>query len=107
MSWTHRTLIVPASLAPTCRALAAGVPGGSGMWVTPLSPTGEAPATHYISAGKLMTSFVALLEDPQALSAATGVPLEQATAILSACVVSTGAPRAVLGAMGLQMMEAA
>ena len=45
------------------RELAATVagPSGSGMWTTPLSATGQEPATHWISAGLISEDFAALL----------------------------------------------
>ena len=47
-----RTLIVPDANVDLARAIAASFgPGGSGMWISELSPTGDAPATHYISTG--------------------------------------------------------
>lgn len=61
--WTHRTIIVPAPIVEPARAACAGLagPGGSGMFTTPLSPTGEAPPTHYISSGLIETQFADLL----------------------------------------------
>ncbi len=47
-----RTLIVPDAQVALARAIAAALaPGGAGMWTTPLSPTGTAPATHWASSG--------------------------------------------------------
>jgi len=47
-----RTLIVPDANVDLARAIATSFgPGGDGMWITPLSPTGAEPATHYISTG--------------------------------------------------------
>ena len=47
-----RTLIVPAASVDLARAIATSFgPGGEGMWITPLSASGLAPATHYISTG--------------------------------------------------------
>lgn len=61
--WTHRTIIVPATHVEASRAACAGLagPGGSGMFMTPLSPTGEAPPTHYISSGLIESPFADLL----------------------------------------------
>lgn len=61
--WTHRTIIVPASIAEPARAACAGLagPGGSGMFETPLSATGMFPATHYISSGPIEQPFADLL----------------------------------------------
>lgn len=58
---TFATLIVTAADAPTSRAIAAAFgPGGVGMWVTPLSASGNEPATHYISSGFIPAEFVSL-----------------------------------------------
>ena len=63
MSWVHRCLIVPAEHVELARVLCATLagPGGSGMFTTPLSPTGQEPATHYISAGAVEEPFAQLL----------------------------------------------
>lgn len=107
-AWTHRTMIVPAALAPLARQLAAGIAGesGQGMWQTPLSATGAAPATHYISAGLVWPEFAALLTDPQAIVARSGgaVDLATAQALASASVVSTDPAASVLAAQGLQIV---
>ena len=61
--WVHRTIIVPAAVVGAARAACAGLagPGGSGMFTTPLSTTGEAPPTHYISSGLIEAPFADLL----------------------------------------------
>lgn len=61
--WTHRTIIVPATIAESARAACAGLagPGGSNMFTTPLSATGMFPATHYISSGLIEDQFANLL----------------------------------------------
>lgn len=61
--WVHRTIIVPAPLVEAARAACAGLagPGGSNMFTTSISPTGEAPPTHYISSGMIEAPFAALL----------------------------------------------
>lgn len=108
--WTHRTIIVPAALAPLARALAAGIAGesGAGMWERGLSPTGDAPATHYISAGLVWPQFAALLADPAGIVAAAGgaVSLDQAQALVSASIVTTDPAEAALTAAGLQYVRA-
>jgi len=59
----HRTIIIPASVQPNARALCKGLAGvaGDGMFVTGLSATGKAPATHYISSGPISIDMAALL----------------------------------------------
>ena len=63
MSWTYRCLIVENSQVELARSLTATIAGssGDGMWTTPLSPTGELPATHWISAGLIAENFAAIL----------------------------------------------
>ena len=53
MSDIFRTLIVPVTTAPFARDIAAalGGPGGAYMWQTPLAPSVDGPATHYVSSG--------------------------------------------------------
>lgn len=61
MADVFRTLIVTASNAPLAREIAASFgSGGSGMWTTPLSPSGLMPATHYISTGYIPPEFANL-----------------------------------------------
>jgi len=104
-NWVHRVMIVPAQLVDLCRQLAASFESGSGMFMTPLSPTGQAPATHYISSGAIWEQFADLLASPEALSQGAGIPIEQAQAILGACTVSEADPWSVLGELGLGLCE--
>ena len=61
MADTFSTLIVTSADADTARAIAAAFgPGGVNMWLTPLSASGNEPATHYISSGYIPAEFVAL-----------------------------------------------
>lgn len=81
MAWVTRTIIVPAAYVDgaraACEALAGA--GGSGMYTVPLSPTGEAPATHWVSSGAIDQEFADLLDSPAALSAvATAAGLDPA-----------------------------
>lgn len=61
--WVHRTIIVPVAIAGAARAACAGLagPGGYNMFTTSISPTGEAPPTHYISSGMIEAPFADLL----------------------------------------------
>ena len=63
MTDIFRTLIVPAADAPLARQIAVTLSpsGGSNMWVQGLSPTGEPPATHYVSTGLIGPDFAALV----------------------------------------------
>lgn len=60
---TLRTIIIPASVQPNARALCKALAGiaGDGMFITGLSATGKAPATHYISSGPISEGMAALL----------------------------------------------
>lgn len=57
-----RTLIVQANQVELAREVGASYSaGGEGMFVTPLSSTGQYPATHYISSGLIPEELDALL----------------------------------------------
>ena len=58
-----RTLVVPSAHAPLARQICATLApsGGSAVLQTGLSPTGEAPATHYVSTGWMDADFAALM----------------------------------------------
>jgi len=53
-----RTIIVPADEQAEAQAIAAEYPGGAGMFTTACSPTGDLPATDYISSGMLSVEIV-------------------------------------------------
>lgn len=74
--WVHRTIIVPVVFAEAGRTACAGLagPGGSGMFTTPLSPTGEAPPTHFISSGLIEAPFADLLPLTSVSYAEDGTP---------------------------------
>ena len=74
--WVHRTIIVPAAIAGVARAACAGLagPGGSNMFTTPVSPTGEAPPTHFISSGLIEAPFADLLPLTSVTYAENGTP---------------------------------
>ena len=63
MSWVHRCMIVPTEHVDFARSLCATLAGegGSGMFTTPLSPTGDYPPTHWISSGLIEDAFADLL----------------------------------------------
>lgn len=103
-SWAFRTMIVPAALAPTCRALAASSPSGAGMWTTGLSASGNAPATHFVSSGLIWQQFADMLASPSALAAGAGIPLAQAQSILSACDVSQEPGLTAVARLGLKLV---
>jgi hypothetical protein len=113
MSYTFRTLILPAAQVPLAQALAAGVsgPAGSGMWTTGLSPNATAPATHYVSTGMIDAQFVAVLTDADALYAAcqaagASVTLAQCQALIAGSDVTDEAPFDAFARLGLQLVQA-
>lgn len=60
---TYRCIIVPDAQVQYARDISAAAAGtaGAGMYTTPLSSTGELPATHWISAGLISQSFADML----------------------------------------------
>ena len=108
--WTHRTIIVPDPVVVparmACEALAGA--GGSGMYSVPLSPTGELPATHWISSGLIEQAFADLLASPDGLTAvATQAGLDPAplVAIVAASDISDEPADAALARLGLQLCQ--
>ena len=111
MPWVHRTIIVPdAVVVPArlaCEALAGA--GGSGMYSVPLSPTGELPATHWISSGLIEQEFADLLANPDALTAvatAAGIDPAPLVAIVAAADISDEPADVALARLGLQLCHA-
>ena len=87
MIYVHRTMIVPATIVEQVRTLASTFPSTTGMWTVPLRQIGGTEVTHYISAGPVAADMAVLMEDPQAVADATGIPLAQAEGILGQCIV--------------------
>lgn len=126
-----RTLIIPAAHVTLARAIAASFgPGGMGMWTTPLSASGNEPATHYISSGYIPAEFVSLspcttwtqeedgnwaVADHYAGDAATvamyaqqaGLPftLAEVEGIFSRADVSVQEPFVAMGRLGFQIIN--
>lgn len=126
MTWLFRTMIVPDSIVATVRSLADSFgPAASGMWATPLSPTGELPATHWISSGFVGDDFAAVLPlshyvddvwvtepyDPAAfiaMCATYGIEaptVEQITQIMGLVDVSEQESLAAMERLGLQIVN--
>lgn len=63
MSDVYRNLVIPADQAPLARLIAETLDpvNCQGMFQTGLSPTGDEPATHYISSGGISEGFAALV----------------------------------------------
>ena len=127
MRWVHRCLIVPAEHVELARVLCETLagPGGSGMFTTPLSPTGTEPSTHFISAGAVEEPFAQLLplaEFPSdaepviypgqpdlvaqmATAQGMDITLEQVQALLAASDVSEQEAFTALARLGLQITQ--
>lgn len=121
--WTNRTLVVPSAQVEFAHLLTATIagPSGAGMWTTPLSLTGEMPATHWISSGLIDQQFAALLPlteypadgDPvhtpghpevcAHLATEAGVPTtpEQVAALFAASSVTAEDSHTAMARMGL------
>lgn len=106
--YVHRTIILPAAITTTCQQLSEALsgPAGAGMWVTALSPTGAAPATHYISSGMISEEFAAMISDPHVMlagctQAELDVTLAGCEVILGTADVSEDEPFAALTRLGL------
>lgn len=124
--YVHRTMIIPAPLVELARNLAVGLAGepASGMWETGLSPTGEEPATHYVSSGMIEDTFAEMIVDAEAMHAATvaagvEVPLEHLQALVTTSTVTDGTfldeegnlqsegPHQTFARLGLQLVVSA
>ena len=107
-----KTLIVTDAIVADVRALADAYPPGppTGLTVA-LSPTGEAPATHWGASGNMADEFVSLWDlDATGFAAGAasllGVTLTQAKAqeILDGSHMSSTSVWVVLDSMELQMV---
>lgn len=127
---SFRTLILPASVTPLAREIAATLsPGGSGMWTTGLSPTGAEPATHFISTGLISPEFAHMVPEqtweqvdgawtqtgstpgnPEAVTEACNaagleVTLAQVLAVFDAADATEQEPFVALGRLGLVLTQ--
>jgi hypothetical protein len=123
---SRRCMIVEDAYAQLARALAVGLAGPSGdrMWVTPLSASGNLPATHWITEGVIGDEFAALMplaavaEDgataqvspgmagevyAQAQAIGVAVTLAQVSALFAHCDITEQEPFAAMARKGLQM----
>lgn len=133
MSDIFRTLILPAEVTPLAQEIAATLsPAGAGMWTTGISPTGTAPATHYISSGLIGPDFAFMVPlqvweideagqwqlvstepgNPDAVTAACNaagleVTLEQVEAIFAVADVTEQEPFTAMGRLGLSIIQEA
>lgn len=125
----HRTFIVPAAAVGMARAMCEGLAGaaGAGMFITELSATGSAPATHFVSSGPISDEMAALLPlttvdaegnvttapgDPAyvvelAAQAGITVTVEQVAGLLASVDVSDQAPFDAMARLGLKLVQRA
>ena len=130
--WAFRTLVTTAATTPLARDIAATLSptAGQNMWLTGLSATGNAPATHYVSTGLISPEFAALVPeqmweqdengdwvqtgstpgDPVAcydLCVASGMTVTQAqvNAVYAASDVTQQEPFTAFGRLGLAMVQ--
>lgn len=101
-----RTMVVAAAIAPMARDLALAIPGGSRMFVAGYSPTGAAPATHFVNEGWILQVFADAMSDPEILVPVLAqygqvMSLAQATALLSQAIVSDRPAAEVLAELGV------
>ena len=123
----HRTFIVPAAVVGMARAMCEGLAGsaGAGMFITELSSTGTAPATHFVSSGPISDEMAALLPlttvnpdgstttapgDPAyvvelAAQAGITVTVEQVAGLLASVDVSDQAPFDAMARLGLKLVQ--
>ncbi len=95
MADIFRTMILPAATTPVAQQIAAALsPAGAGMWTTPLSTTGQEPATHYISTGFIGEDFAYMVpeqtweQDEEGLWSCVANEGGNASAVYDACVAA-------------------
>lgn len=64
MTLKSAVFIIPAAYQAAGNALAESMGWGLGTYSVALSPTGEAPATHYCCRADVTEGFLAMLADP-------------------------------------------
>lgn len=118
MSDPHCCIIVRAERVDPARNLAdCASPRGAGMFTAACSPSGQPPATHYISSGPLSPQFVALLlagdaagvyAAAQAGAAARGMELtatlDDALAVLAGADISEDDPYIAMARVGVRLV---
>ena len=133
MNDVYRNMIVTAADAPVAQTIAVGISpvAGANMWNTPLSATGNDPATHYISTGYIGPEWETLMPlqtyardengdwvladsyagQPQQLLAAcqqygVQVTQQQILDLFAHSDVTTQEPAEALARMGLKLVQA-
>lgn len=113
MSWTHRSMIVPAAHVALARELCARLPpgdSGSGMFLTGLSATGTGTPTHWVSAGLIQSEFADLMTSAAttfAMAQAAGIATTQAavSSLLADSDITPDEPFAALARLGLLIVQ--
>ena len=116
MTTVHRTFVCPASIVMQARNIGDCLhPAAAGMFLSPLSPSGSEPATHYASSGLIEDLWLPALSDPDTLYAAAqygasqqGIALTatraDCVALLSAGDISSDAWQVACARLGLQQV---
>ena len=133
MTDVFRTMIVPAAEVALARQIATTVApvAGVGMWTTPLSSSGQDPATSYVSTGFIAPEWevlmpcqtweevngvwtqtdaypgdaVQLLAAIQAADPDTTITLPQLVGLFATCDVTTQDPWVAFQRLGLQIVQ--
>ena len=78
------------------------------MFSVPASPTGELPATHYVSSGLITTEFAVLLGDTQLLSSvaeSAGLDAAPLIELIGASDISEEPAEEAFARVGLQVVR--
>lgn len=86
--YTNLTIVVPAAAQALAQGLCVAAAGeaGAGMFVTGLSATGKAPATHFISSGAMEAKFADILPIGTVTTADEVTTVERTSGDLAAVV---------------------
>jgi len=131
MSDIFRSMIIPAAQVALAREIAVTLDPAhnANMWITPLSPTGAEPDTHYISSGLIPDAFASMVPcvfwawqddarvavdaypgDPitvyeACIAAGMTVTQDEIDELFAASDVSDQEPFVAMGRLGLQMVQ--
>ncbi len=111
MTDIFKTMIVAAPDVVLVRDICTGLgANGVGMFTTPLSATGNNPATHYVSSGYIPEQFVYLLSDANALhyvanQAGVVCTLAAVTQLLTNADVTDDDPFVAFARLNLQIIN--
>ena len=106
-----KTMIVAAPDVVLVRDICTGLgANGVGMFITPLSATGNNPATHYVSTGYIPEQFIYLLSDANSLhyvanEAGVVCTLEEVMQLLDNADVTDDEPSVAFERLSLQIIN--